>query len=202
MYTEVKRRRICAAFVALGLGLGMAQIQGGERPPYRRSEWRHWVDADGDCENTRIEVLVEETITLDPEEDGVGVGAVWNCRAVVSGRWFDRYGGEFVTSPRVLDIDHMVPLKFAHAHGGWTWDRQRKQAYANDLRDPDHLVAVSARLNRQKADKGPDRWVPPRKASHCWYGRAWERITTRWGLRLHATERQAITTLLATCAAH
>lgn len=200
MHTEVQRRLICAAFVALGLGLGMAQSPGVERPPYRRSEWQHWIDADGDCENTRIEVLVEEVMLLDPDGDGSGLGAEWTCRAVF-GRWFDPYGGEFVTSPGALDIDHVVPLKFAHEHGGWKWSRTKKRAYANDLSDPDHLIAVSARLNRQKGEKGPDRWVPPRRASHCRYGRAWERITTRWGLRLHAAERQAITTLLATCAA-
>ena len=36
-----------------------------------------------------------------------------------------------------------------------TWSRERKRAYANDLDDPDKLIAVDRGLNRQKGAKDP-----------------------------------------------
>ncbi len=49
----------------------------------------------------------------------------------------------------------MVPLKEAHQSGAANWSRERKKAYANDLDDPDTLIAVDRRLNRQKGAKDP-----------------------------------------------
>lgn len=152
-------------------------------PPYARAEWRHWTDEDRDGLDTRREVLLEERLRAD---DGTPY-------------WRDPYSGEVHTAARGLDVDHVVPLGWAHAHGGWAWSRARKQAYANDLSDPDHLMAVAASLNRQKGDKGPDRWLPPDARAHCRYGRAWDGVVRRWELSLTATEWDAIRRLTDTC---
>ena len=94
-------------------------------------------DQDGDCQDTRQEVLIEESL-IAPALDARG------CR-VIAGRWRDEYTGAVYTDPNDVEIDHRVPLANAHRSGGWAWDRSRKRDYANDLLDPEHLVAVRRR---------------------------------------------------------
>ena len=116
-------------------------------PEYDRSDWRHWVDEDGDCRDARQEVLVEESL------DEVTFETDRGCR-VATGRWYGAFTGVYTGDPGDLDIDHLVPLKNAHLSGGWSWDAEMREEYANDLSDPDHLIAVTAGANRSKGAKG------------------------------------------------
>lgn len=152
---------------------------------YSRDEWQHWIDADGDCQDTRQEVLAEESL-VPPTFDAR------NCR-VLSGLWRDEYTGRHFTNPSDLEIDHRVPLANAHRNGGWIWDAARKRAYANDLSDPDHLIAVSASANRSKSDRGPDAWRPPATDNWCHYASAWRTAKHRWNLDITASENAALT---------
>ena len=95
-------------------------------PKYERAEWRHWADEDGDCQDARQEVLIEESKVPVSYED------TNQCR-VVSGMWTGLYIGDEFTDPGDLDIDHMVPLADAHNSGGWAWDGDKRRRYANDL---------------------------------------------------------------------
>ena len=69
---------------------------------------------------------------------------------------------------------------------------KKRAEYANDLGDPEHLIAVSARMNRQKGDRGPATWLPPRTRSQCRYVRAWQAITSRWALTVSPADSSAM----------
>ena len=155
-----------------------------EIPDYNRADWPQWIDVDGDCQDTRQEVLIQESLiapTLDPR----------GCR-VVAGRWLDEYTGVFYNNPVDVEIDHRVPLANAHRSGGWAWERSRKRDYANDLIDPEHLVAVSSVTNGSKGDKGPEAWRTPLRERWCHYATAWRSIKERWNLTLTVNEEQAL----------
>ena len=158
-------------------------------PRYKRDHWKHWIDQDGDCHNTRAEVLLDEAL---------GPVALDGCR-VVSGQWIDLYTGIAVSDASVLDVDHMVPLANAHRSGGWAWDASRKQAFANDLRDDDHLIAVTASANRSKGAKSPEHWRPPDARYWCEYATDWARIKEAWNLSVTLAELAAIEDMLRGC---
>ena len=117
-------------------------------PQYDRAEWRHWIDEDSDCQDTRQEVLIEESrIEITFTSDGI-------CR-VSQGQWFGAYTGTTVTEPGELDIDHFVPMANAHRSGGWAWTSEQKKAFANSLDDPDHLIAVTPAPTVPRAPGAP-----------------------------------------------
>jgi 5-methylcytosine-specific restriction endonuclease McrA len=161
-------------------------------PNYNRDEWRHWIDADGDCQDTRQEVLIEESLTpvvfVDARE----------CR-VLSGIWRDAYSGMVYTDPSLLHVDHLVPLENAHRSGGWGWSIEQKRDYANDLIDRNHLIAVHQSLNSQKGSRTPTMWRPPDRGAWCAYARAWIGVKERWALSVVAEEQAALVEMQASC---
>ena len=149
--------------------------------PYDRSLYKHWVDADGDCQDTRQEVLISESLRPVVLDDR-------GCR-VVSGEWKDLYTGQTFTDPSRLDIDHFIPLGEAHRSGADTWTPEQRQAFANDLMHEHSLIAVSASANRSKGDRDPANWLPPDESFHCEYIKRWVAVKAYFNLRMDATER-------------
>ena len=176
---------------ALMLDISVAAIR-DDLPDYDRDDWRHWTDEDRDCQNTRHEVLIEESRT--PVEYKTND----DCK-VEAGEWYGAYTGMVVTDPTQLDIDHLVPLANAHKSGGWAWSSERKRSYANSLDDPGHLIAVTASANRMKGAKGPEDWLPPNEAYRCQYALDWINVKRTWDLTATPAEANALQDLLATC---
>ena len=160
-------------------------------PPYDRGEWRHWIDEDRDCQDTRQEVLIEESASPVAYTDD-------QCR-VASGQWNSPYTGEQFTNPSDLDIDHMVPLGNAHRSGGWAWSEGRKRLYANDLSYAGHLIAVQNSANRAKGADGPEEWRPPDNTYWCQYATDWITIKNTWKLTATSSEASALSEMLNTC---
>jgi hypothetical protein len=156
-----------AALLCLGAGF----------PTYTRSAFTHWSDSDGDCQDTRQEVLIAraEQVMLTPDE----------CR-VTLGSWVDPYSLETVVGdPQQLDVDHIVPLKHAWRHGAAHWTKAQRKAFANDER---FLVATHRRLNRQKGAQGPTAWMPPADSVKCWYLQRWIEAKLRYRLHMSVFE--------------
>jgi len=155
--------------------------------PYRRSAFTHWISA-GRAANG-CPITVRERVLIEESREPV----TWEQCRIIRGRWADAYTGEIVTDPRALDVDHVVSLEDAWESGAWAWTRAARTAYANDLADPDHLIAVSARENRRKGARGPDAWTPPNpwRPARCYYARVYHRIKREWLLTETPAEHAA-----------
>lgn len=180
----IRRLRVVLLVTAAGSatwGLRQSDFFYPVERPYSRALYEHWTDDDGDCQDTRQEVLIRDSVVpvrLSPD----------GCR-VESGRWIDPYTGATVTHPSDLDIDHLVPLAEAHRSGADTWDESWRRAYANDLLSPLTLVATTASANRSKSDGDPLSWMPGDPRRWCPYVRAWVAVKGRWGLESDLLER-------------
>lgn len=150
--------------------------------PYDRDRYfGGWGDTDGDCQNSRHEVLIAE---------GTGVGLSASRCTVTSGSWRSFYDGRTYTGPQSVQIDHLVPVSEAWDSGAQRWTQQRRVRFYNDLGVAYALNTISEPLNQAKADKGPEAWMPP--ANRCRYVEVWTAMKHRWGLSVDSTERSAL----------
>ncbi len=180
-----------AAATAFAQELTIAPVP-TDLPRYDRAEFRAWIDADGDCQDTRAEVLIDES--LEP----VAFRADRQC-TIATGRWIDPYTGNEYNNASQLDIDHLVPLSNAFRSGAWAWDGPQKREFGNYLADPWHLIAVSASANRSKGDSGPEEWRPTNQGYWCDYAHEWITVKQAWSLTATEAEWAALVDMLTTC---
>lgn len=158
-------------------------------PPYNRDDYLpDWDDADGDCINTRHEVLIlESAVPVTMSSSG--------C-SVISGQWNDPFTGLTFTNPSDVDVDHLVALSEAHESGAYSWTSEQKMAFANDMLRADALRAVDDGTNSSKSNRDPAEWLPPNSSYHCEYVRDWVEIKNTYDLTFDDAERAAIESVL------
>ena len=155
---------------------------------YKRSAFKHWIDADKNGCNTRAEVLIEEAI-IKPK-----IGT--KCK-LTGGKWSSAYDGKTISNASQLDVDHMVPLAEAWRSGAWKWTAVQRQAFANDLENSEALIAVTRSTNRSKGDKDPSLWMPAK--NQCVYLQNWISIKIKYSLTADPQEAEKLNSLVSTC---
>ena len=175
----------CVAFVALSSIAAADPF--GKLVNYDRNAFGGWADIDVDCQNTRHELLISRSLwpaKLRPD----------GC-LVLRGSWIDPYSAEVHHKASEVDIDHLVPLKFAWNHGAWGWEPNKMEQFAND---PENLVITKKSLNRSKGSDGPLQWLPPNDAFVCAYIDRFLVIMDRYSLKTLEDEAQAFGDLKTT----
>lgn len=153
---------------------------------YDRAKFRHWIDADGDCQDTRHEVLRQES----------RISVSGGC-TVRTGRWVSYYDKAVHTSPSTLQIDHVVALAEAWGSGARRWDAASRTRFANDLGDKRALAAVTSSVNQSKGARDPGEWLP--RYNRCRYVAEWTAVKLRWRLTVDSAEKRRLRGVAATC---
>jgi hypothetical protein len=167
----LKTNKICL-LVAVFL-LTLTSLSNAENiPAYDRGLFGSWKDFDNDCQNTRHELL--QTLSLDEF-----TLTDKTCR-VLTGLWLDPYTNMYFSKSSDLDIDHLVPLKYAWTRGAYNWPKSKRVKFSND---ESNLFAVKKSVNRQKSAMGPAMWLPPSDNFKCEYIKLFQEIVAKYDLR-------------------
>ncbi|HLL69555.1 MAG TPA: HNH endonuclease family protein [Micromonosporaceae bacterium] len=154
---------------------------------YKRERFPHWIHQGNGCD-TRDVVL---------QRDGKNVVSTADCK-ITSGTWYSVYEKKTFTDPRLIDIDHMVPLANAWRSGADVWTDEQRSEFANDLVRP-ALIAVSATTNRAKGDQDPSQWRPANRGFWCEYAQRWIAVKHHWKLSVTTKEKSKLVEMLETC---
>ena len=171
--------RLLAYFACFISFAGVAVSE--EIPKYNRDLFGGWSDADQDCQNTRHELL-QELSTLE-------VTFSSNTCRVMHGQWLDPYTDKIFFESKLVDIDHLVPLKYAWDRGSYKWSDSKRVQFSNDTAN---LFAVQKSVNRKKAAFGPSKWLPPNVEFRCQYIKMFQHIVNKYELNQSAAELRLI----------
>jgi hypothetical protein len=159
---------------------------------YSRSQFPHWSDLDRNGCDARNDILKR-----DLTEVVFKVGTR-DCK-VLSGVLLDPFSNKVLTFTSIksaVDIDHVVALSNAWQTGAAYFDKNTRSQIAND---PLNLLAVDAKLNRQKGDSDAATWLPPNKAFRCDYVSRQVSVKAKYSLWVTPPEKTAILGILENC---
>jgi hypothetical protein len=159
---------------------------------YARSQFPHWSDPDRNGCDARNDTLKRDLTQISFK------GGTRDCK-VLTGQLLDPFSGKviaFSSTKSMIDIDHVVALSNAWQTGAAYFDKTKRAAIAND---PLNLIAVDAKLNRQKGDGDAATWLPPLKSYRCDYVARQIAVKAKYGLWVTQPEKGAIIKLLEKC---
>ena len=159
---------------------------------YTRSQFPHWSDPDQNGCDARNDTLKRDLTNITFK------AGTRDCK-VIAGQLLDPFSGKvltFSTTKVVIDIDHVVALSNAWQTGAAYFDKNTRLLIAND---PINLLAVDAKLNRQKGDGDAATWLPPNKSFRCEYVARQVAVKSKYKLWVTEPEKVAITKILSNC---
>ena len=159
---------------------------------YTRSQFPHWSDPDQNGCDARNDTLKRDLTNITFK------AGTRDCK-VIAGQLLDPFSGKvitFSTTKVVIDIDHVVALSNAWQTGAAYFDKNTRLLIAND---PINLLAVDAKLNRQKGDGDAATWLPPNKSFRCEYVARQVAVKSKYKLWVTEPEKVAITKILSSC---
>lgn len=159
---------------------------------YTRSQFPHWSDPDRNGCDARNDTLKRDLTNITFK------AGTRDCK-VIAGQLLDPFSGKvitFSTTKVVIDIDHVVALSNAWQTGAAYFDKNTRLLIAND---PINLLAVDAKLNRQKGDGDAATWLPPNKSFRCEYVARQVAVKSKYKLWVTEPEKVAITKILSSC---
>jgi len=161
----------------------------GGSTTYQRAYFRHWIDYDGDCQNTRAEVLIAESRVP------VRFTSASRC-TVATGNWVSPWDQKVTTLASDLDADHTVALKEAWESGARGWSAINRQRFANDTWSYT-INGLTDNVNSSKGDRDIAQWLPPATSTRCAYARQVVAIKYRWKLTINTAERNVLAYIFA-----
>ena len=173
--------------------LNQLEVKGrAPKTGYSRAAFTHWSDLNRDGCDSRNEILKRDLTQI------VFKTGTRDCK-VISGQLLDPLSGKtliFSSSKSTVDIDHLVSLSNAWQTGAAYLDKKTRESLAND---PLNLLAVDAKLNRQKGDGDAATWLPPLKSFRCKYVAIQVAVKAKYLLWVTSAEREAIIKVLDNC---
>jgi hypothetical protein len=152
-----------------------------------------WVDADGDCQDTRQEILQRDL------DDVVSADGCTVDSEVLDPDPYTAATIDFVRGPATssdVQIDHVVSLGNAWITGARRLAPDRRVELAND---PLNLLAVDGPTNQAKSDEAADGWLPPNVDFRCEFVALQVAVKAKYDLWVTAPEKAAMTEVLAGC---
>jgi len=153
-----------------------------------------WRDVDQNGCDTRNDILARDLTNLTYVDGG-------DCK-INTGVLNDPYTATVInfqfgqgTSQKV-QIDHMVPLMYAHYAGAKNWTEEQRIQFAND---PENLLAVEGSANSSKSASGPSEWLPENTTYLCTYSQKFMNVVVKYDLTVTTADYAVLTEGLATC---